>query len=132
MEDKLLHKDLSYAVRGLLFKVHNDLGRFKNEQQYGDYLEVLLKEDNLKYVREYILPPSFVGERKSRNKIDFLIENTIVVELKCATFLNKDHYFQCQRYLSCLNLDLALLVNFRSKYLTIRRVLNPNRLVKHP
>ncbi len=123
-----MYKDLSYIIRGFLFKVHNELGRFRNEKQYCDALEFLLKENKIPYKRELVLPESFLGEQKGRNRIDFLVDVKIIIEAKCVSFLNKEHYFQCQRYLNSLNLDLALLVNFRSKYLTIRRILNSNRL----
>lgn len=130
MEDKLLHKELTYEVRGILFKVHNELGRFKNEKQYCDAIEFLLKENKIPYKREFVLPTSFDGENKGRNKVDFFIADKIILEVKCVSFLNKEHYFQCQRYLNALDLDLALLVNFRAKYLAIRRILNHDRL-KH-
>jgi len=53
MDEKLIYPDLSYSVNGALFKVHNKLGRFCNEQQYGDALEHNLKSNNINYVREY-------------------------------------------------------------------------------
>ena len=123
-EDKLLHKDLTYLVRGLLFSGHNQLGQYCNEKQYADAFEYLLKQKAIPYKREYILPESFPGEWKGRNRVDFLINDVLVIELKVATQLTKDHYFQCQRYLSALDLDLALLVNFRPKFLRVQRVLN--------
>lgn len=43
IEDKVVYKELSYKINGLLFKVHKDLGRYRNEKQYGDYFEQLLK-----------------------------------------------------------------------------------------
>ena len=50
---KILHKDLSYRITGLLFKTHKELGRFRNEKQYADYFENLLKANKMKYEREY-------------------------------------------------------------------------------
>ena len=44
MEDKLIHKDLSYKIRGILFTVQNELGRFRNEKQYGDAFEEKIKD----------------------------------------------------------------------------------------
>lgn len=119
-----MYKELSYQIRGLLFSVQNELGRFRNEKQYADAFEQKLKENEIVYEREKILPASFEGERFGRNKIDFLVDDKIVVELKHITCLTKNHYFQCQRYLKSLNLDLALLVNFWPKFLVIKRILN--------
>ncbi len=126
--DKLLHKDLTYKLRGFLFGVHNELGRFCNERQYADAFEHVLQENDIIYSREYIPPPSFSGERFGRNRVDFLVEKCVVIELKVVRFLNKEHYFQCQRYLSALDLDLALLVNFRPKFLKVQRVLNHQKI----
>ena len=129
--DKVIHKELSYKINGLLFKVHNDLGRHKSEQQYGDYFEYLLKIFGYRYKREHKLNPSFKGERRGRNICDFIIENKIVVELKAVRFLTQEDYFQVKRYLSCTGLQLGILVNFRQKYLTPKRVLNNELLQKN-
>ncbi|MBA3047478.1 GxxExxY protein [Patescibacteria group bacterium] len=116
-------------MNGLLFKTHNDLGRYKNEKQYADYFEDLLKKNNYKYSREYKLAPSFHGEKNGRNICDFIIEDKIVIEFKTVKFLTQEDYFQVKRYLSCSGLRLGILVNFRQNYLTPKRVLN-NELLK--
>lgn len=103
---------------------YNKLGKFCNEKQYGDAIEKYLKESEVNYQREKILPPSFENESKGRNKIDFLIENKIILEIKTKRFLVKDDYCQTRRYLGALNKKLALLVNFRDKYLLPKRILN--------
>jgi len=51
--EKVLYKDLSYQLNGLLFKTHKDLGRYRNEKQYSDYFEDLLKQADIIYKREY-------------------------------------------------------------------------------
>ena len=124
MIDKLLYKELSYKIRGILFEVHNELGQFRNEKQYGDAFEDRLKQAGIQFEREKVLPTSFSGEKPGRNRIDFIINKEIVVELKHVPAISRDDYMQCQRYLSSLKLELALLVNFRTRYLTIKRVLN--------
>jgi len=130
MEDKLMYRDLTYKLRGILFSIQNELGRFRNEKQYGDAFEQKLKEEKIKYKREKILDISFEGEVKGRNRIDFLVEDKIIVELKCVPCLSRNEYHQCQRYLLSTNLDLCLLVNFRPNYLLIRRVLNYDKYNK--
>lgn len=126
-----MYKELSYVIRGLLFQVHNELGQYRNEKQYGDAFAAKLNVTNIKYEREKILPKSFVGEKSGRNRVDFIVEDKIIVELKCVHFLSKDDYFQCQRYLVSKNLDLALLVNFRPKFLRVQRVLNHEKFDKN-
>ena len=69
---KIIHAELSYAITGILFQAHNELGRYCNEKQYGDKIEQLLKDSSVAYEREKVLPPSFGGEQDGRNKVDFL------------------------------------------------------------
>lgn len=129
--DKVIHKELSYKINGLLFKTHNDLGRHKNEKQYADYFEHLLKEQEFKYKREIKLNKSFEGEKEGRNICDFIIEDKLVIEFKTVNFLSQEDYFQVKRYLSCSGLQLGILVNFRQKYLTPKRILNNELLQKN-
>ena len=121
---KIIYQDLSFKVDGILFKTHNHLGRYCSEKQYADFIEKCLKESKLKYEREKIIPPSFEGEKEGRNKIDFLIEDTILLELKSKNIITRDDYYQIRRYLTALNKKLGILVNFRSAYIYPKRVLN--------
>ena len=121
---KLIYPELSYKITGILFAVHNELGRFCNEKQYADSIERYLKKLKMKYEREKILPPSFEEELRGRNRIDFLIEDKIILEIKAKQVLIKDDYYQTKRYLLALNKKLGLLVNFRDKYIKPKRILN--------
>lgn len=124
MMPKIILPKLSYKITGILFKTHNELDRFCNEKQYGDYIENLLKENDIKYKREIIIPESFVGEHKGRNKVDFIIKDRVILELKAKRILTKEDYYQTKRYLEALGLKLAILANFRDKYLKPKRILN--------
>lgn len=108
----------------LMFKVHNERGRYCNEKQYGDALEKKLKEEKIKYEREKFLPVSFEGEAKNRNKVDFIVEDKIVIKLKSKRCIERNDFYQVKRYLIAFNKKLGLLVNFRDKYLKPKRVLN--------
>jgi len=121
---KLVYPELSYKITGILFAAHNELGRFRNEKQYSDGLEGYLKKFKIKYEREEILPASFEQESKGRNKIDFLIEDKIILEMKAKRLLVKNDYYQTKRYLVALNKKLGLLINFRDKYIRPERILN--------
>ena len=123
-KDKVLFKELSYGICGLCFKIHNELGRFRNEKQYADALEGLLKEGNWEYKREFTLPISFVGESNRRNILDFIVSNEIILDLKAKTFIEKEDYFQMKRYLTSANKKLGIIINFRQRYLSPKRVIN--------
>jgi len=121
---KLIYGDLSYKINGVLFVVHNELGRYCNEKQYADAIEQKLKGLKIGYKREAIVPPSFLGEARGRNRVDFVIDDKIILEIKSKRALGKEDYYQLRRYLEAFNKKLGILVNFRQKFLRPKRVLN--------
>lgn len=122
--EKVLYPELSYDIHGTLFITRKELGRFCNEKQYCDYIETLLKERGIIYEREKTLNQYFDGEQKSRNKIDFLIGDTIILEVKAKSMLTTEDYYQVQRYLTSLGKELGILVNMRRYMITPKRILN--------
>jgi GxxExxY protein len=120
----IIYKDLSYEINGLLFKTQKELGYFRNEKQYGDYFEGLLKENGIKYVREYRFEDRQFGNEIVRCVCDFIVDDKIILEFKAKNFIGKEDYYQAKRYLATLNLKLAIIVNFRQRTLYPKRVLN--------
>lgn len=125
MKQDLIYPELSYKLNGIFYQVHNALGRFRTEKQYADFIEKLLKKYKIKYLREYEL--SNLGKDRGKgSRVDFVIENKILVDVKAKKFITKDDYFQMRRYLDVAKMKLGLIVNFRNTYLKPKRVLNPN------
>jgi len=124
MDEKILHKELSYTICGLCFETHNELGPFCSEKSYADFLEQLFKESGILYEREKPIPVSFAGEANRRNIPDFIIEDKIILDVKAKRLVLKDDYYQMKRYLVASGKDLGLIVNFHQKYLSPKRVLN--------
>jgi len=125
-KNKLLYPELSYKITGVLFRVHNELGRFCREIQYGDLLENELKKSNISFEREKVLPIEVIDPNDLSNRVDFCIEDKILLEIKSKKFTTKDDYFQMIRYLKASKLELGLIVNFRSTYIKPKRVINLN------
>lgn len=121
-EEKIIYKDLSYRISGLLFKIHNNLGRYCREKQYGDALEKLLKDEDVSFEREKELPVKMIDNQYT-NKVDFIIENKVLLDLKAKPIILKEDYFQMKRYLDASGYRLGLIVNFRNNYLKPTRVL---------
>ena len=113
---KLLYKDLTYKLNGLAIEVRKEIGRFAKEKQYCDLFEIKLKENGIVYKREQT-----VGD--TGNRLDFIVEDKIVVEIKAKTFVIKEDYFQVQRYLHILNLELGIIYNFREQFVKPHRIL---------
>lgn len=122
--DKLVYPELSYRLTGILFSVHNKLGRFCREKQYADELERELRKADVPFVREADIARLSVADVVQGNRVDFLVANTIIMELKAKPYLMKEDYYQMLRYLESAKLKLGFLVNFRNRYLKPKRVLN--------
>ncbi|MGC9048736.1 MAG: GxxExxY protein [Patescibacteria group bacterium] len=121
MKDKIIHKELSYKIVGILFQAHDQLGRYCREKQYGDLLEKLFIKEGIKFRREYPI----VIDNKKTYFVDFCIEDVLLLDIKCKPFITKEDYYQMRRYLELCNFKLGLVVNFRNKYLQPKRILNP-------
>lgn len=120
-DEKLIYPELSYKITGLLFSVHNSLGRFCREKQYQDAIEEALKKENIKFEREKVIS---VAENIGINKADFLIDDKIILECKARAIVTKEDYYQVLRYLKFSEKRLGLLVNFRNTYLRPKRIVN--------
>ncbi len=79
-------------------------------------MEESLKKNRISYRREYLISDG--------NKVDFLIDDKIILDIKSKGFISKEDYFQMQRYLWSSGKELGLIVNFRNSYLKPKRVLN--------
>lgn len=117
MDSRVIYPELSYTLTGIFFLAHDEVGFYGKEKQYGDVVERELKLKRIPYKREVS-----IGE--SGNRIDFVVDEKVLVELKSKRMLTKEDYIQTQRYLQATGLKLGLLVNFRDKYI------KPERIVK--
>ena len=121
---KIIYKKLSYFIVGICYKAHNELGRFRSEGTYGDFIAKELCDSKCPFKREVVIDPSFEGERKGRNIMDFVIDNRIVLEIKAKPIITKEDYFQTKRYLAASGFKMGIIVNFRQKYIYPKRVLH--------
>jgi len=119
-EEKVVHKELSYKLGALFIEIRKESGSYAREKQYSDLFEKKLKKNNIAYCRELR-----IGD--SGNIIDFVVDDKIDVEIKTVPFLIAEHYNQLKRYLHQTNHKLGLLVNFRAKFISPKRVLNINQ-----
>ncbi|MBU1102290.1 GxxExxY protein [Patescibacteria group bacterium] len=124
MANKIIEQELCYKLNGLFFEVQNRLGRYLTEKQYADGLEFLFKEHQILYEREKEILIPFGEGKIGGNKVDFIIEGKIIIDIKAKKYITKEDYLQMRRYLEAANLQVGLLVNFKSQSVTIKRVLS--------
>lgn len=123
---EILHKEFSYQITGLLFSIHNELGRFCREKQYSDALEKVLTENHISFEREKELPIEMV-DNQFTNKVDFVISNKLLLDIKAKPVVTKADYYQMNRYLDASGHDIGMIVNFRNSYLKPIRVIRKIR-----
>lgn len=124
--DKIIHKELSYKLNGIFYQIHNQLGRYCSHKQYADAMEIIFKKNQIVYKREIDVPIDFSGEAIKGNRIDFLVERLIPVDIKIQKYITKADFVQMVRYLKAANARLGIIVNFRQKILKPKRIVNAN------
>ena len=119
--------ELTYEIRGAIFDVYNELGPGLLESVYEEALVFELKERGLKVERQMEVPIRYKGnELKTPLRLDFLIENTIIVELKSVEEMKPVFAKQLLTYLRLLDKRVGLLVNFSANNIRegIKRIAN--------
>jgi len=104
--------------------VHNILGPGFAEQIYQRALAIELKKKGLRFATEAEIVITYERQPIGRHRLDFLIEDKVIVELKTVEDLGKAHYAQVRSYLRATGLDVALLVNFSKERADYHRVVS--------
>ena len=123
----MIEEDLTYQIRGAIFDVYNELGPGLLESVYEEALCFELKERGLKVERQVEVPIQYKGnELKTPLRLDLLIENQIIVELKSVEEMKPVFAKQLLTYLRLLDKRVGLLVNFNSSNIRegIKRIAN--------
>ena len=123
----MTNNELTYEIRGAIFDVYNELGPGLLESVYEEALVFELKERGLKVERQVEVPIRYKGnELKTPLRLDLLIENTIIVELKSVEEMKPVFAKQLLTYLRLLDKRVGLLVNFSANNILegITRIVN--------
>lgn len=119
--------EISYIVRKCIFNVYNELGPGLLESVYQRILVYELKENGLEVKSELALPVMYNSKLFDLNfRIDVLVEDKVILELKSVRTLEDIHFKQLNTYLKLSNKKLGLLVNFNTTNILdgIKRVAN--------
>lgn len=119
--------EISYKVRGAIFKVYNTLGPGLLESVYESALYYQLKKDNVTVIRQVEIPVKYDDTILDISfRLDLLVEDKVIVELKSVEELKSIHFKQLTTYLKLTDKKLGLLVNFNCNNIldNINRVVN--------
>ena len=114
VDDRSDHQfdELSSRVIGAAIEVHRELGPGFLESIYEEALKVELLEHKIKYDCQKEIEIEYLGVIVGLHRLDLLIENEIIVELKTVKDLADIHFAQLRSYLKATNIKVGLLLNF--------------------
>jgi GxxExxY protein len=105
--------ELTYIIRGAIWDVYNALGPGLMESVYEEVLCFELTQKGLKVERQKQVPLFYKGVKlKTDLRLDILVEDQIIIELKSVEEMKPVFYKQTKTYLKLMNKHLGLLVNF--------------------
>ena len=104
--------------------VHNTIGNGFQEVIYQRCLAIELQKAGLSFEREQEKQIYYDGIEVGTRRVDFLVENKVLVELKAIIKLEDVHLAQAKNYLEAFGFEIGLLINFGSKSLEFKRLFN--------
>jgi len=122
------HQELTAKIIGCAMEVHKRLGNGFQELIYQRALAVEMEFAGLSFEREKEMPIFYREQDIGTRRVDFFVENKIMVELKAISVLEDVHLAQTMNYLEAYKMKIGLLINFGGKSLKFNRVHN-NKIV---
>ena len=123
----LAENEISYKIIGCAIELHKSLGLGLLESAYEAALKFDLEQMGLKVSSQVPMP--FIYKEIKQDigyRIDLIVENKVIIEIKSIENLAPVHFAQALTYLKLSNIKLALLINFNTKILKdgIHRIVN--------
>lgn len=119
--------ELSYNVIGIALELHRNIGPGLLESTYENALAFDLREAGFEVHQQVSMPFHYKEVKMDVGyRLDIIVENKLIIEVKSVENLAAVHYSQLLTYLKLSNLKLGLLINFNTKLLRdgIHRVVN--------
>ena len=119
--------DITYSIRGAAFDVHNTLGPGLLESVYERAMEYELNKRGHNVKSQLGIPVVYDGINLDIGfRLDLLVDDLVVIELKSVETVQQVHYKQLLTYLRLTNKKLGLLINFNAVSLknSITRIIN--------
>lgn len=118
------YSDLTEKIIGCALNVHNTLGNGFQEVIYERALAIEFDDAGLIFAREEEMPILYKKQHIGTRRVDFFVENKILVEIKAIIQLDNIHLAQAINYLEAFDREVGLLINFGSKSMEFKRLEN--------
>lgn len=115
---------LTEQIIGTAMKIHNTLGPGFVEKIYAKAMAYEFKKSKIKFVEETEIRVKYETMELGYQRVDFLVEDEVIVELKCVGELNNIHLAQMLSYLKTADKRVGLILNFADNKLGIKRMVN--------
>jgi len=115
---------LTNKIIDLAIEVHRQLGPAFDEKIYSRALEYEFSKNDITFEKEKLIDVKYKNKRIGEHRIDFLIEDELILELKAAEGIADVHLVQLLSYLKAIDKRLGLVLNFGAGKLEIKRVAN--------
>ena len=122
MEPVIIEDDLTARIIECIIRVHQALGPGFIESVYKKAMIVALRKQGLTVDTERKFKILYEGELVGQHRIDLLVADKVIVELKTVEDLHKVHYAQIRSYLKATGLRVGILVNFSKDRADYRRI----------
>ena len=116
-DDKLTERIIYCIIR-----VHQGLGPGFREDIYRRALHIELTNHNLVAQTEKEIPIYYAGHPVGSHRLDMVVQNSVVIELKTVEALRNEHYAQIRSYMKATDIERGILVNFAAERADYRRV----------
>ena len=118
------YHELTHKIIGAAMEVHKHLGNGFQEVAYQRALAVEMQLQNILFVREFEMQLLYKSYDIGTRRVDFFVDNAILVEIKAIVDLEDVHLAQAKNYVEAYNLEVGLLINFGAKSLQFKRIHN--------
>lgn len=123
INEQYKHSALTGKIIGCALEVHKALGNGFQEVVYQRALAIEMGLQGVSFEREKEMPLSYKGYDIGTRRVDFFVEELIMVEIKAVIQLEDVHLAQAINYLEAYNMEVGLLINFGSRKMDFKRVM---------
>jgi len=124
MERELKHNQVTREIIGVCMRIHSELGNGFQEKIYQRCVEIEFQNVGMPFERELVKPLYYKKQKVGSRRVDFLVADKILLELKAVSEISTTHHSQILNYLQAYQLQIGLLINFGEESLKFKRFIN--------